>query len=80
MGALADQLSLHLEVHVADFTGLQGDHEVSLEGRPADGCQRPRPFAALDHGLHGLGLDLKRGTVPVKVVVVDSVSKMPTPN
>jgi uncharacterized protein (TIGR03435 family) len=27
-----------------------------------------------------LGLDLKTGTVPVNVVVVDSVLKAPTPN
>ncbi len=80
MWALADQLSLHLEVHVADFTGLQGEYEVSLKVAPPMDANDRDLLPRLTDALHGLGLDLKRGTVPVKAVVVDSVSKMPTPN
>jgi len=80
MDELADQLSLQLEVRVADFTGLQGQYEVSIKVAPPMDANDRDLLPRLTDALHGLGLDLKRGTVPVKVVVVDGVSKIPTPN
>lgn len=80
MGKLVNYLSLNLQVPIADRTGLQGEYNLVLDiAPPADAQDLDRQQRIME-AVRGLGLDLKKGTAPVNVVVVDSVSKTPTPN
>jgi len=80
MAKLIDYLSPNLQLPIADRTGLEGEYKVFLDVAPPldeqDGDRAPRIMEAVRR----LGLDLKKGTVPLDVVVVDSVSKTPTAN
>jgi uncharacterized protein (TIGR03435 family) len=80
MAALADILALQLGMPVADRTGLAGKYDVVLDVAPTEDPQGLDREARIIEAVRKLGLDLKKGTVPVDVVVVDSVSKTPTGN
>jgi len=80
MAMLVDYLLWHLHMPIADRTGLKGEYDVVLDIAPAedpDGFDRQ---VRIIDAVRKLGLDLKRGKMPVNVVVVDSVSKEPTAN
>lgn len=74
MAMLARNLKAVLGVPVEDSTGLKGKYEIalhySLDDAAADG--QPAIFAALNEQL---GLALKRGKVPIEVLVIDHAEK-----
>lgn len=77
---IAEMFARDLKTPVSDQTGLTGRYHIVLEiPPPADEYDRD-PRARILNAAKTLGLDLKSGKVEVDVVVVESVSKMPTPN
>jgi uncharacterized protein (TIGR03435 family) len=87
---LAEDLSDVLGKPVVDSTGLSGKFEIRLTWRPDDpevaaasACagldteSLPSLFTAINEQL---GFRLKSTHLPAKVVVVDSISQMPTEN
>lgn len=73
---LARVLSILAQGPVIDMTGLKGTYEVRLD-------VATDPALAVDSVLDAvekLGLELERRRVPTDTLVVDKVSKMPTPN
>jgi uncharacterized protein (TIGR03435 family) len=75
-GELAAQLVRFTEAPVIDETGLTGKYSVTLEtSKNADGSGTS-VFDAVDK----LGLKLEPRKVTAEVVIVDQVSKSPTPN
>lgn len=89
MASLANMLGNQLQGPVADMTGIEGRYDIKLEwstdeGRVGgDGGEgkspdtRPSIFTALQETL---GLRLESRKVPVEVLVVDHVEKIPTEN
>jgi len=89
MTGLADQLARQLERPVVDKTGLTGVYNLKLEwtpdeqpagkgeassGEPALG---PSIFTSLQEQL---GLKLQTQKLPVEIIVVDRLEKVPTEN
>jgi uncharacterized protein (TIGR03435 family) len=79
---LADIVSRDLDRPVVDRTGVTGQIEVDLTWQPksravSDEPQLPAVFTELNEKL---GLKVQSGKVPVDIVVVDHVEKLPTPN
>jgi uncharacterized protein (TIGR03435 family) len=69
---------------VVDRTGLQGVYKLKLEYTPdnaksdgPDGAAGPSIYAALQEQL---GLKLQTQKLPVEVIVVDHVERVPTEN
>jgi uncharacterized protein (TIGR03435 family) len=89
MAGLADQLARQMERPVADKTGLTGVYNLKLEWTPdeqpagkGDGASGepalgPSIFAALQEQL---GLKLQTQKMPVEIIVVDRVERVPTEN
>ena len=76
IGELAAQLVRFTEAPVIDETGLTGKYSVTLEtSKNADGSGTS-VFDAVDK----LGLKLEPRKVTAEMVIVDQVSKSPTPN
>jgi uncharacterized protein (TIGR03435 family) len=85
MGEVADYLARRLGSTVIDSTGLQGVYTFELHwslddtsGAPADGGAAE--FAAVQEAFGSLGLHLQAQKVPVQMVVVDHVERVPTEN
>jgi uncharacterized protein (TIGR03435 family) len=73
---LAHQLERFTEAPVVDATGLTGTYSVAIE-MP----QNPDDWGStIFDVVEKLGLKLERREVPVDILVVDQVSKVPTPN
>jgi uncharacterized protein (TIGR03435 family) len=86
MAELADNLTGNVDRPVVDQTGLDGVFDVSLEWsreeavKPGDAAATaplPGLFTAIQEQL---GLRLESRKLPVDIVVVDRVEKMPTEN
>ncbi len=82
MTGLANRLSgplFNLGRPVEDQTNATGYFDFTLDWSPTDANPGPNPtlFTALTEQL---GLQLKAQKMAVKVLVVDSVNKQPTPN
>ena len=80
MDTTASYLSLQLVSPVNDQTGLTGKYDFDLfwSMRPPDADDNgPDLVTAVREQL---GLNLKRGKVPVNVLVIDHAEKTPTPN
>ncbi len=77
--ALASMLALPLGQPVVDETGLKENFDFDLNFAPMDGSDLPLPsiFAAVEEQL---GLKLVSQMVPVEVLVVDHVDRVPTEN
>jgi uncharacterized protein (TIGR03435 family) len=92
MQKLASAMSTRLREPVTDATGLEGGYDFTLafnfteesSGPEADdgGAPIPTEYPPLRDALRQeLGLELRAGkNVPVDVLVVDSVNKVPTEN
>jgi uncharacterized protein (TIGR03435 family) len=87
MDDLAVTLTMLLASPVVDKTGIHGVFDITLDaapdslpglrfGTPHGDSPNPSIFAAI----HGLGLNLESGKVPVKKLVVESAQKVPTAN
>lgn len=81
MGMLADRLSrpdFQLDRRVVDLTGLKGAFDLTLDWSPM-GVEGDDPsiFTALQEQL---GLRLEARKVPLEVMVVDRVDRVPTGN
>jgi uncharacterized protein (TIGR03435 family) len=76
---LAAQLTPAAGRPVVDRTGLNGHYDVSVEYAPELEHDLPLPslFSALEESL---GLRLVAGKVPVTVLVIDHVDRIPTDN
>ena len=78
MERLAGVLTPLVEREVVDRTGLQGDYEVVLEMVPSSPDEDPVVSVLI--AIESLGLKLQSERVPVEVLVVDAMSKVPTEN
>jgi uncharacterized protein (TIGR03435 family) len=84
MAGLAETLARIVEHPVVDRTGLQGVYKLKLEYAPdnakpdgPDGAAGPSIYAALQEQL---GLKLQTQKLPVEIIVVDRVERVPTEN
>jgi uncharacterized protein (TIGR03435 family) len=79
MKTLAALLTSSLKQPVADKTGITGDYEIKLSFAPAgaDDSTLPSIFTAVQEQL---GLRLESQKVPVEMLVIDHVEKIPTEN
>jgi uncharacterized protein (TIGR03435 family) len=79
MKALASMLAIPLRQPVVDKTGIAGDYEIKLSFAPNDATDSTLPtlFTALQEQL---GLRLESTKVPVEMLVIDHVEKVPTEN
>jgi uncharacterized protein (TIGR03435 family) len=84
MAVLAETLARIVEHPVVDRTGLQGVYKLKLEYTPdnarpdgPDGAAGPSIYTALQEQL---GLKLQTQKLPVDVIVVDRVERVPTEN
>jgi uncharacterized protein (TIGR03435 family) len=80
--SLRELASNYFDEPVVDSTGLNGSWDFDLHWTPPGALQSAGPdgisiFDAVDKQL---GLKLEKGTAPMPVVLVDSVSRKPTPN
>jgi uncharacterized protein (TIGR03435 family) len=81
-GSLASVLPRAVRAHVIDQTGLTGRYDINLSfsldvsGAPTDSAL-PSIFTALQQQL---GLKLIPQKIPVKMLIVDHVDKVPTEN
>jgi uncharacterized protein (TIGR03435 family) len=76
---LAQDLTHVAGFPVIDRTGITGSYDVSFAYNPKPEAESDLP--ALDVALkQATGLLLKPGKVPVEVLVINSVDKVPTPN
>lgn len=79
MGYLASMLQEFSGRPVADETGIRGSYDIKIEYAPdieAD-SSLPSLFTALKETL---GLELKPKEIPVQVLVIDHVDRVPTAN
>jgi uncharacterized protein (TIGR03435 family) len=76
MAKLAHFLSLRLDRPVQDFTALLGTYDIDLSWSPSDEPTIDLRAAARD----SLGLKLEPRTVPVEMLVIDHVERVPTAN
>lgn len=80
MASFAEQLARWVRTPVFDKTGLAGAFDFNLDYAPdenRDGETRPSVYAALEQQL---GLKLQGAKVPVEVLVIDRVERIPTEN
>jgi uncharacterized protein (TIGR03435 family) len=84
MAVLADVISRGLDQMVVDKTGLEGVYDFELRWTPddlspsgSDADAAPSLSTALQETL---GLRLQHQKVPVEIVVVDQVQRVPTEN
>ena len=85
MADLADYLARQLGSTVIDKTGVEGAYTFELHwtlddsnGGPNDGGAAQ--FAAIQEAIGTLGLHLQAQKVPVQMVVVDHIERVPTEN
>lgn len=81
-GSLAGMLTSVLKAHVVDKTGIRGQYDIRLSFAPdlaqaVSDSPLPSIFTALPQQL-GLKLDAQK--VPVKMLYIDHVEKVPTEN
>jgi uncharacterized protein (TIGR03435 family) len=85
MSDLADYLARRVGSAVVDKTGVEGKYSFELHwtlddsgGGPSDGGAAE--FAAVQEAIGSIGLHLQAQKVPVQMVVVDHVERVPTEN
>lgn len=78
-GMLASMLWNPLEQPVVDETGIKGKYDFQLDFAPFDSTDTALPsiFTAVQEQL---GLKLQKADVPVQMLVIDHVSRVPTAN
>ena len=79
MKSFAGMLTAKLKRPVADKTGAAGDYEVKLRFAPDGDAESPLPsiFTALREEM---GIKLEPAKVPVEMVVIDHLERVPTEN
>ena len=79
MQSFAGMLTAKLKRPVADKTGASGDYEVKLRFAPENEADSALPsiFTALQEEM---GIKLESAKVPVEMLVIDHLDKMPTEN
>jgi uncharacterized protein (TIGR03435 family) len=79
MGAFTTPLSMVTHRHVIDQTGISGTYDITLKFAPEESTDSTMPFiyTALQEQL---GLKLVSQKVPVKMLVIDHVDRLPTEN
>jgi uncharacterized protein (TIGR03435 family) len=84
MAVLAETLARIVEHPVVDWTGLEGAYKLKLEYTPdnaksdgPDGAAGPSIYTALQEQL---GLKLQTQKLPIGIIVVDRVERVPTEN
>jgi uncharacterized protein (TIGR03435 family) len=79
MPYLATMLQRATGIPVADETGIAGSYDIKL--RFAPGLDQDSTLPSLFTALHEtLGLELKAQQVPMQVLVIDHIDRVPTPN
>ena len=79
MPQLAKYLTPAVEFAVVDQTGLNGSYDIGFSYAPTSDADSK--LASLDEALReATGLVLKPQKVPIEVVVIDSVERVPTAN
>jgi len=87
MADFADLLSQHVDRPVQNLTGLEGAFDLRLKwtddslpvvpGEPAESVSGPSIFVALQEQL-GLKLEVRK--LPVQILVIDHIERVPTEN
>jgi len=79
MSSLAAMLASWVKQPVVDKTGITGDYEINLKFAPSETTDSSYPsvFTAVQEQL---GLKLEPQKVPVEMLVIDHLEKMPTEN
>jgi uncharacterized protein (TIGR03435 family) len=79
LGSLALMLARPTGRPVVDTTGIQGNYDIQLNYAPEGAADSPLPsiFTALEEQL---GLKLETHKVPVEMLVIDHVERVPTEN
>jgi uncharacterized protein (TIGR03435 family) len=92
LAGFADFLTNFVDRPVLDMTGLAGSYRIELDMSTADGFRNIGPPAATNgaasdpagssifSGIQRLGLKLEPRKMPVEIVVIDHVERMPTEN
>jgi uncharacterized protein (TIGR03435 family) len=78
---IALALSKYVYAPVADLTGIEGKYDISLRwhaSKPDEALGIPA--ASLVDAVKSLGLRLERRKIPVELLIVDSVSRIPVQN
>ncbi len=79
LGALADMLAARVSLPVRDKTGVEGNYKVELHFAREDDPEPMLP--SISDALNDtMGLKLVPSKVPVQMVVIDSLSRVPTEN
>lgn len=79
MRQLAQYLSLAVGIPVADQTGLTASYDIDFDYNPNPDADSD--FPPLELALkQATGLVLKMRRVPIEMLVIDSIDKVPTPN
>jgi len=79
MDTIARALSQLLQGPVVNLTGLTGKYDLSWEIPPPE-MPGEDPQYAIAKAVEKFGLKLERRKVPLEILVVDSISRTPTPN
>jgi len=80
MAQLADDLAQNLQAPVEDRTGLKGFYSILIQIPKADMSDEAERPAAFREALSAYGLHLATGKIDASILVIDNISKMPTPN
>jgi uncharacterized protein (TIGR03435 family) len=77
---LAGYLSGQMDRPVIDKTGLLGVFDIQLQYPKAEADAESRGYALRAAARDQLGLEFRRVTAALDVIVIDSIAKIPTPN
>lgn len=82
MGQLARELTRDLGQPVSDATGLKGEYDFVMYWAldVPEAATSGAPLPTLSAALQKIGLRLERGKVPIDVLVIDHIEKVPTEN
>jgi len=80
MSQLVDDLARNLQAPVEDRTGLKGFYEIVIHIAGADMRDEAERPGAFQEAMKVYGLRLASGKIDVPILVVDNLSKTPTPN
>jgi len=80
MSQLVDDLAQNLQAPVEDRTGLKGFYEIVIHIAGSDMRDEAARAGAFQEAMKVYGLRLASGKIDIPIIVIDNLSKTPTPN